>query len=83
MAIVFFRPNYLQTTFHSSRSSVTVEFIPVLKAYITSDYREGDILRGQVSSPVIFKENLGDLERTTNWILKYDASTGQYQIQRE
>jgi len=67
----------------SPRSSVIVEFIPVLKGYITSDYREGDILRGPVASPVIFKENLVNLEQNTNWIVTFDPATGQFQILRE
>jgi len=64
-------------------SSTQCEFHPVLRGYIVSDYQESQLITGQVSSPVIFKENLTDLEPKTKWRLTYSNSNGEYHITQQ
>jgi len=59
-----------------------IDFTPILSGYITTGYKEGEILRGQIASPVIFKENLASLEEETHWRLEYDQATGSFKITR-
>ncbi|KAM6494840.1 hypothetical protein JOM56_009463 [Amanita muscaria] len=66
-----------------SGSSVQSEFTPILGGYITSDYKETAILRGQISTPVLFKENLVKLPPLTNWRVEYNAGSGVYAIKRD
>lgn len=48
---------------HSSDGSdVTAQFTPVLRLYITSAYQEGDIIRTEVASPMIWSQNLATLQ---------------------
>ncbi|KIJ04450.1 hypothetical protein PAXINDRAFT_22260 [Paxillus involutus ATCC 200175] len=59
------------------------QFNLTLRAYITENYREGEIIRGQVSSPVIWEYNLVRLRESTTWALTYDPATGQYRLTQE
>ncbi|KAG1799899.1 uncharacterized protein HD556DRAFT_1345730 [Suillus plorans] len=61
-------------------SRVTAKFTPVLRAYITSDYEETSILRGQVDTPAIWSQDLTGLAQNTTWNLSRDANTGRYTI---
>ncbi|KAM6501634.1 hypothetical protein JOM56_001611 [Amanita muscaria] len=61
-------------------SSVQSEFIPILGGYITSDYKETAVLRGQISTPRHFKENLVQLPSRTNWKIEYNKDSGAYKI---
>jgi len=61
-------------------SHVTAKFTPVLRAYITSDYEETSILRGQVDTPAIWSQDLTGLAQNTTWNLSRDANTGRYTI---
>ncbi|KAG2073450.1 hypothetical protein BDR04DRAFT_1094974 [Suillus decipiens] len=61
-------------------SSVTAQFTPKLRAYITSDYQETEILRGEIQSPLVWEMNLATLSVSTTWTLKWDANTGRYSI---
>ncbi|KAG2125970.1 hypothetical protein DEU56DRAFT_823534 [Suillus clintonianus] len=58
---------------------VMAEFIPVLRAYITSDYPETAVLPEPVDTPAIWSQNLAALKESTTWTLKRDAS-GHYSI---
>jgi len=62
--------------------SVHSEFTPILKGYVTSGYRENEIIRGELATPSIFKENLMHLPEHSDWLLKYDSDTGRYTIER-
>ncbi|KIJ09679.1 hypothetical protein PAXINDRAFT_172409 [Paxillus involutus ATCC 200175] len=66
-----------------SKALLNSQFNPDLSAYITSQYREGEIIRGQVSSPVIWNYNLARLRESTTWALTYDPATGQYMLTQE
>ncbi|KAG1870503.1 hypothetical protein C8R48DRAFT_85395 [Suillus tomentosus] len=69
---------YFSDVGHGSR--VTAKFTPVLQAYITSDYEETSILRGQVDTPAIWSQDLTGLAQNTTWNLSHDANTGRYTI---
>jgi len=64
-------------------SSVQAEFTPILRAYITTDYKENAILRGQISTPVLFTENLVNLPENTDWMLTYNPGSGAYRVERD
>ncbi|KAG2128528.1 uncharacterized protein EDB93DRAFT_171073 [Suillus bovinus] len=61
-------------------SRVKVKFTPVLCAYITSDYKEAAILRGQVDATAIWTQDLTALSQSTTWNLTRDPNTGRYSI---
>ncbi|KAG1813776.1 hypothetical protein EV424DRAFT_1415529 [Suillus variegatus] len=77
-------PVFLLQSVHSIKcregSHVTAKFTPVLRAYITSDYEETSILRGQVDTPAIWSQDLTGLAQNTTWNLSRDANTGRYTI---
>jgi len=64
-------------------SSVQSEFTPVLRAYVTTDYRENAILRGQISTPILFAENLVNLPQNSDWLLTYNPGSGVYRVERD
>ncbi|KAG1829021.1 hypothetical protein DFJ58DRAFT_826192 [Suillus subalutaceus] len=51
-----------------------------LRAYVTSDYTEGQILQGEITVPVLWEVDLAELSETTTWNLTWDASAGHYKI---
>ncbi|EGO19015.1 hypothetical protein SERLADRAFT_418651 [Serpula lacrymans var. lacrymans S7.9] len=61
------------------KSNVTAQFIPILRAYITSDYKETDILRSPIKTKVIWEVNLAELKETTSWNLSIN-NTDEYKI---
>ncbi|KAG0708326.1 hypothetical protein DFH29DRAFT_477001 [Suillus ampliporus] len=61
-------------------SNVTAEFTPILRAYITSDYQETEILRGAIDTPAIWEHDLASLSESTTLNLHRDPATGQYTI---
>jgi hypothetical protein len=61
-------------------SNITIEFTPILRAYITSDYKHTAILQGAIETPVIWEQNLAALSESTTWDLKRDPYTGHYKI---
>ncbi|KAG1729036.1 hypothetical protein EDB19DRAFT_2042425 [Suillus lakei] len=63
-------------------SNVTAQFTPILRAYVTSDYQETQILRGEIHSPMLWDEDLAALPETTTWNLTRDAASGRYSITR-
>jgi len=64
-------------------SKVQPEFIPILRGYITPDYQEGEIMKGQITPPILFTENLVRLDQDTYWKLTYNEGTGVYKIVRD
>jgi hypothetical protein len=78
-AILF---SFLQPTLHSSTSSAQVQFTPILRGYITTDYQETEILRGQIASPVLFNRDLTQLEEESNWKITYNAGSGIFTIDK-
>ncbi|KAG1904403.1 uncharacterized protein F5891DRAFT_1275939 [Suillus fuscotomentosus] len=69
---------YLSDIGDSSR--VTAKFTSVLPIYITSDYEETDIVRGQVDTPAMWMQDLTTLAQSTTWNLARDPTTGRYSI---
>ncbi|KAG2128530.1 uncharacterized protein EDB93DRAFT_1184555 [Suillus bovinus] len=61
-------------------SRVTAKYTPVLRAYITADYEETAILRGQVDTPAIWSQDLTGLAQNTTWNLARDPNTGRYTL---
>ncbi|KAG1772539.1 hypothetical protein EV702DRAFT_1201396 [Suillus placidus] len=61
-------------------SYVTAQFTPRLHAYVTSDYKETQILTGEIQSPLLWNEDLAALAETTTWNLTWDGNTGYYKI---
>ncbi|KAG2747709.1 hypothetical protein P692DRAFT_20583026 [Suillus brevipes Sb2] len=58
----------------------TVQFNPVLRAYIASDYQETAILRGPLDDRVLWSQDIAALSDSTTWNLTRDPSTGRYSI---
>jgi hypothetical protein len=77
-------PLYLsQATHRATRrdgSNITAQFTPKLRAYVTSDYKETEILKGEIHSPLLWEKNLAELAETTTWNLTRDPATGRYTI---
>ncbi|KAF8125285.1 hypothetical protein EV363DRAFT_1453877 [Boletus edulis] len=63
-----------------SGASIQTNFQPVLRAYITSQYTDDQIVRGEISAPIIFEQNLAALSDVTVWDLRFDAATGRFSI---
>jgi len=61
-------------------ASIIAQFTPVLRAYITEQYQETQILRGEVSTPSFWEQDLADLDETTNWRLELNKSSGVYKL---
>jgi hypothetical protein len=79
-AILF---SYLQPTLHSSASSAQIQFIPILRGYITLNYEENEynIVKTQMS-PVLFEVNLIQLEESTSWKITYNSGSGAFKIDK-
>ncbi|KAG1757723.1 hypothetical protein EDB19DRAFT_1658698 [Suillus lakei] len=63
-------------------SKITAQFTPKLRAYITSEYQEGAILRDAIQTLPIWEHDLTALEQSTIWYLTRDQATGHYTITR-
>ncbi|KAG9096238.1 hypothetical protein FS749_008869 [Ceratobasidium sp. UAMH 11750] len=65
-----------------SGSNVSVEFTPIVKAYVTTDYQESEYLRGDVETEAIWSRNLDELDDETGWNFREDPETGIFTIRR-
>ncbi|CAG7849727.1 SubName: Full=Uncharacterized protein {ECO:0000313/EMBL:CCA71574.1} [Serendipita indica DSM 11827] len=61
-------------------SQVVCKYHPILRAYMTSDYQETEVISGEIQTGMIWERDLAQLEDTTNWRLTYNGSTGQYSL---
>jgi hypothetical protein len=80
---VIFRLFLLQSAYSTNRrdnSHVTVKFTPILRAYITSDYRETDIIQSAMDTSAIWTEDLTALSEDTTFNLTRDSNTGHYML---
>ncbi|KIK98569.1 hypothetical protein PAXRUDRAFT_133930 [Paxillus rubicundulus Ve08.2h10] len=59
---------------------VKAQFTPHLRAYITDQYQETQIIRGEVDTPMIWQRDLGQLAQSTTWFLTYNGATGEFAI---
>ncbi|KAG6380461.1 hypothetical protein JVT61DRAFT_8604 [Boletus reticuloceps] len=70
----------LQT--YRASESIQTNFQPVLRAYITSQYNEAQIVRGEIATPIIFEQNLAALDDITVWDLRFNAASGRFSMTR-
>jgi hypothetical protein len=80
---VIFSSFICQETHSATRredSNVTVQFIPKLRAYVTSSFQENEILKGEIHSPLVWEIDPSLLPETTRWNFTLDLATGQYMI---
>lgn len=61
-------------------SNVTAEFTPILRAYITSDYKENTFISKAIEAPMIWEKHLATLAEKTTWTLSREATTGHYKF---
>ena len=59
---------------------VVCKYHPILRAYMTSDYQETEVISGEIQTGMIWERDLAQLEDTTNWRLTYDGGSGQYNL---
>jgi len=62
-----------------NKSSAQIEFTPVLRCFIVSGYKEGEVLKGPIGTP-LFSEDLSQLDEETVWRVTYDNATGEFTI---
>ena len=76
---------FLQSFVHSAGSIIPIRLYPIqfIRGYVTSDFHEGDILKERVTYPVIFEENLIDLDDVTYWKIIYNRGSDSYRIERD
>ncbi|KAF9237974.1 hypothetical protein BU15DRAFT_75584 [Melanogaster broomeanus] len=67
----------------ASGTLTSARFVPRLRAYVTSNYQEAQILRSGVSSSVIWEQNLADLDASSTWALTYNPMSGTHSLSRE
>jgi hypothetical protein len=77
-------PLFLSQATHSAtrrdNSGITAQFIPKLRAYVTLDYKETEILKGEIRSPLLWEKDLTPLAEPTTWNLTWDPATDRYTI---
>ena len=61
---------------------LNAEFTPVMRGYIGTGYQANAVIRGQISSGEVFKQDLAGLPENTNWKLDWDPATGRFSIER-
>ena len=75
---------FLQSFVYSYGSSVQIKFNSILRGYVTSDFeKENLVLTGPISSPVLFEEDVTQLEDETFWRITYNKDDNTYKIVRE
>jgi hypothetical protein len=75
--------SFLHPTVCRYESRVQVEFTPILRAYVASDYQENAVLKGQISTNPLMKQDLAKLPDHSDWLLKYNPGNGKYEIIRD
>ncbi|KAF9237975.1 hypothetical protein BU15DRAFT_75585 [Melanogaster broomeanus] len=63
-----------------SGATASAQFHPILRAYITSEYQESEILRSAVAWPVLWERNLPELDESSTWALSRNVSTGEFTL---
>ncbi|KAH9475592.1 hypothetical protein JR316_0012709 [Psilocybe cubensis] len=62
-------------------STLSTELTPKLKIYAVSDYKETQLIRGDIESPLLFEKNLISLPNSTEWKVSIDEGTGKVVIE--
>jgi hypothetical protein len=83
LSLSLFRLSYNSIAKFSDGSHVVAKFTPKLRAYITSDYQESQILDVAILSDVIWEEDLDGLSQSTTWSLERDPASGRYIITQD
>ncbi|KAG9085642.1 hypothetical protein FRC06_003526 [Ceratobasidium sp. 370] len=65
-----------------SKSNITVQFTPILTAYVTRDYQASQLLRGEVETDKIWSQNLNELDDVTGWNFVEDDTSGAFSIEK-
>lgn len=73
---------FLQPTAYSHHNFFLSEFTPILRGYIVSGYRENELLKHPIQSPVLVEENLVNLKPVTDWDITYNQGSGIYEIKQ-
>jgi len=58
------------------------QFTPVLRAYITEQYQQAEIIKTEVSTPFIWEQDLARLSQRTSWVLTREGPT-TYKLTQE
>ncbi|KAF9220779.1 hypothetical protein BS17DRAFT_301487 [Gyrodon lividus] len=61
---------------------IKAQFTPVLRAYITEQYQETQIIRAEVDTSSIWEKDLAGLDTNTTWVLTRDVASGSYKIKQ-
>jgi len=64
-------------------SNARIDFIPVLRVFIVTDFKQSEVMKNQVSTPALFNENLAELDDETVWRVTYDKATGEFKIKKD
>jgi hypothetical protein len=65
----------------SADNKIAAEFTPVLRGYITTAYKQNQVLRAAIQTSCVFREDLAKLSSSTNWAVKR-AANGKWSIER-
>ncbi|KIJ48187.1 hypothetical protein M422DRAFT_247959 [Sphaerobolus stellatus SS14] len=60
-------------------NNVSAQFTPIARAYVATEYRQDDILKGPMKSTLLWEQNLEQLEEDTKLLLK-DNPDGTYTL---
>ena len=76
--------NFLHLSVHNSAgSSIHAKFQPILRGYVMSGVQENGVLKDLVLSPVLFEEDLTQLDKETFWRITYHSGSRKYRIERD
>ncbi|KIJ15347.1 hypothetical protein PAXINDRAFT_169155 [Paxillus involutus ATCC 200175] len=59
---------------------IKAQFQPFLRAYITEQYQDSEIIEAEVSTSFFWEMDLASLDPSTTWLLTYSKSEGTYKI---
>ncbi|CAG7849734.1 SubName: Full=Uncharacterized protein {ECO:0000313/EMBL:CCA74886.1} [Serendipita indica DSM 11827] len=59
---------------------VVAKYHPILRAYMTSDYQESEVISGEIQTGLMWERDLSQLPDTSSWILTYDDDSGMYNL---
>ncbi|KAG8777837.1 hypothetical protein FRB91_004885 [Serendipita sp. 411] len=56
------------------------KFSPILKAYVTRQYQQGEIIHHGIHIPAILHQDLSALKKDTAWVFTRAKLTGKYSL---
>jgi len=76
--------NCLHLSLHRYNETLDIQFTPTLLIYVAHGYKANDVIKGDIKSPVLWKQDLADLvEDTTTLYLTYDNNAYEYVISEQ